>query len=330
VYDINAPHAFGLRESKPNAMHAYGRSSAPIAQGLVCDINAPHAFGLRESKPNAMHFYGRNSAPIAQGLVYDINEPHAFGLRESKRTCMPVSTPIAQGLVVIINSKDKKIVISPKAQGLLSNTHHGKKRMLENCTHDRMSGRRSNSGATAKKTTFSDETNHAAVSLTPMEDDSSRWVSTLAPLTLLKAASKHVIIIDKGPNKGLLFEDNTGSNLGHTVGFLYCPEFLPPQIHPTTRWLDYKSSHTMAQSHSGFFLFYHYNLQGSCLLTVIQPLAETAGLLISWVFSFLPRTVPTSTDQQGGVSFQTTPMGKITHTHSPRTGVESSKTYLRV
>ena len=36
-----------------------------------------------------------------------------------------------------------------------------------------------------------DETNHAAVSLTPTEDDSSRWVSTLAPLTLLKAASKH-------------------------------------------------------------------------------------------------------------------------------------------
>jgi len=35
---MNAPHAFGLRESKPNAMHAYGRSSAPIAQGLVYDM----------------------------------------------------------------------------------------------------------------------------------------------------------------------------------------------------------------------------------------------------------------------------------------------------
>ena len=52
--------------------------------------------------------------------------------------------------------------------------------------------KRSTSGATANKTTFLDETNHAAVSLTPKEDDSSRWVSTLsAPLTLLKAASKH-------------------------------------------------------------------------------------------------------------------------------------------
>jgi len=114
------------------------------------------------------------------------------------------------------------------------------------------------------------------------------------------------------------------------VGFFFCPEFLPREIHPTTRWLDYKSIHTMVPSHSGFFLFNHCNLQGSCLLTVIQPLAETAGLLISWVFSFLPRTIPTSTDQQGGVSFQTTPMSKITRTHSPRTEVESSKTYLRV
>ena len=77
VYDINAPHASGLRESK----HAYGRNSAPIVQGLVYDTNAPHAFGLRESKPNAMHSYGRSSAPITQGLVYDINAPHAYRCR---------------------------------------------------------------------------------------------------------------------------------------------------------------------------------------------------------------------------------------------------------
>ena len=85
----------------------------------------------------------------------------------------------------------------------------------------------------------------------------------------------------------------------------------------------------MVPSHSGFFLFYHNNLQGSCLRTVIQPLVETAGLLISWVFPFLPRTIPTSTDQQGGVSFQTTPMGKITHSQSTD-WVESSTTFLRV
>ena len=96
-------------------------------------------------------------------------------------------------------------------------THIITKHMLKNYIHDRMSGgkaaKRSNSGVKA------DERNHAVVSLTPKEDDSSRWVSTLAPLTLLKTVSKHVFIIDKGPNKGLLFESNTGSNLGHPVGF---------------------------------------------------------------------------------------------------------------
>jgi len=82
---MNTPNDFGLRESKTNEIHAYGRSSVPIAQGLVYDINATHAFGLRDSIPNAMHAYGRNSAPIAQGLVYEINTPHVFGLRQSKR-----------------------------------------------------------------------------------------------------------------------------------------------------------------------------------------------------------------------------------------------------
>ena len=72
-----AAHASGLRESK----NAYGRNSAPIAEGLVYDINAPHDFGLRESNPNAMHTYGRSSAPIPQGLVYDINAPHAYRCR---------------------------------------------------------------------------------------------------------------------------------------------------------------------------------------------------------------------------------------------------------
>ena len=107
-------------------MHAYGLKSTPIAQGLVEDINAKHA-------------YGPSSAPKAQGLVYDINAPHALGLRESKRTYGSVSTPIAQGLVEIINAKDTKMVMSPKTQGLASNTHHSQTCMLKNCTHDRMS-----------------------------------------------------------------------------------------------------------------------------------------------------------------------------------------------
>jgi len=177
VYDINVPHVFGLRQSKSKAMHVYGGSSAPIAQGLVYDLNAPHVFGLRESKPKGMHAYGSSFAPITQGLVYVINAPHVFGARESKRTCGPVSTPIAQGLVAIMNAKAKYIVKVQKAQGIGGNTHYDEKHILRNYTLDRMSGakatKRSNSGATTKKMTSLDETNHAAVSLIPTEDDST-------------------------------------------------------------------------------------------------------------------------------------------------------------
>ena len=98
---------------KIKIMYAYGPKSTPIAQGLVEDINVKYV-------------YGSNSVPITQGVVYDINAPHAFGLRESKRTYGSVSTPIGQGLVEIINAKDTKMVMSPKAQGLVSNTHHSK------------------------------------------------------------------------------------------------------------------------------------------------------------------------------------------------------------
>jgi len=143
-------------------MHAYGLKSTPIAQGLVKDSNAKHT-------------YGSSSTPIAQGLVHDMNATHAFGLRESKRTCESVSTPIAQGLVEIINAKDK-VVIPPKAQGLVNNTHCNKTCML-NCNYHRMSAgkgaKRSTSGAAGKKTTSSMETSHASAYLLPTEEDSS-------------------------------------------------------------------------------------------------------------------------------------------------------------
>jgi len=98
-----------------------------------------------------------------------------------------------------------------------------------------------------------------------------------------------------------------------------------------------KSSHLMASSHSGFSRLYHYNLQGSCLQTVIQPLVETAGLLISWVFSFLswvfsflPRTIPTSTDQRGGSLLVDHPHG-YNHLYSQSTDWGwFLKTYPRV
>jgi len=80
-----------------------------------------HTYSPRAEDINAMHAYGRSSTPIAQGLVYDINALYAFWLRESQRTYGSVSTPIAQGLVEIINAKGEKMVMSPKAQGFVSN-----------------------------------------------------------------------------------------------------------------------------------------------------------------------------------------------------------------
>jgi len=66
-----------------------------------------------------------------------------------------------------------------------------------------------------------------------------------------------MLVIDKGPNKGLLFDPNKGSNLGHPVGL-----FLLSRIFTTAN----SSNHTMVssqiQSHDGF--------------------------ITQWIFSFLP------------------------------------------
>jgi len=111
--------------------------------------------------------------------------------------------------------KRPKIVMSPKAQGLMSNTHHGKKHMLQNCTHDRMSGgkavKRSHSGATAKKRRFRMR-QITQLYLSPLRKTIP--VGGFAPLrpkchttvvTPTKMQCCAMIIIDKGPNKGLLF-----------------------------------------------------------------------------------------------------------------------------
>jgi len=170
--------------------------------------------------------------------------------------------------------------------------------------------KRTNSGSAVKKTTFLDETNHADVSLLPKKEDSSRWVSTLVPLTLFAAATIHATKLNE--NRMLYnVSDTTKTQIvdyyltqikGQTLDILWGFSSVETFYH--RNFLDTihgkKSSHLMASSHKEFSLFYHYNCQGSCLRTVIQPLAETTDLLISWVFSFLPRTIPTSTDQQGG------------------------------
>ena len=84
------------------------------------------------------------------------------------------------------------------------------------------------------------------------------------------------------------------------------------------------------QPHDGFitqWVFVFLPLQPSRILSTDShpALAETTGLLISWVFSFLPRTIPTSTDQQGGGLLSDHPHGHNHYTHSPRTGVDSSR-----
>jgi len=62
-----------------------------------------------------------------------------------------------------------------------------------------------------------------------------------------------MLVINKDPNKGLLFDPNKGSNLEHPVGFFFDQNFYHRKFlhtvhggNPATRWLD----HTV-----GFFFF---------------------------------------------------------------------------
>jgi len=57
--------------------------------------------------------------------------------------------------------------------------------------------KRTTSGSAGKKKKYSDEITHTVASLLPNEDDSSRWVSTLAPFTFLKTASKHAVTLNE-------------------------------------------------------------------------------------------------------------------------------------
>ena len=158
--------------------------------------------------------------------------------------------------------KDKrpKFVMSPRAQGLVSNTHHGKKHMLMTCTHDCMIGgkaaKRSKFGVTAKKTTFWMR-QIMQLYLSPLRKTIE--VGGFPPLrpkchttvvTPTKMECSVMIIIDKGPNKGLLFEPNTGSDLGHPVGFSVLSRIFPTanssnhtmvglQIHPHDVWFHH-------------------------------------------------------------------------------------------
>ena len=139
-----------------------------------------------------------------------------------------------------------------------------------------------------------------------------------------------MIIIDKEPNKGLLFEPNTGSTLGHPVGFssvqnFYHRKFIQPLdgfiTNPATQWLQ----HTV-----GFpFLL----LQSSRILSTDSHPAtdrDCRSPHIVGFFFFTTNHTNLNGSTRWGCPFRPPPMGKITSAHSPRTGVNSSKTYPRV
>jgi len=126
--------------------------------------------------------------------------------------------------------------------------------------------KRTNSGSAGKKTTFSDQTNHAAVSLLPKTEDSSRWVSTLAPLTLLKAASKHAAKL----NENRMLYNVSDATKAQIKGYYLT------QIEGQT--LDILWDFSFVKN------FYHRNFW--ILSTAeIQP---HDGFITQWVFPFLP------------------------------------------
>ena len=113
------------------------------------------------------------------------------------------------------------------------------------------------------------------------------------------------------------------------MGFSFCRNFLPPyffgycprvEIQPLdgfiTQWV--------------FFLFTTTTFKD---LVYGQSSSYRQRLRVSsyrgFFLSYHGPDQPKRTNKVG-VSYQTIPMGTITYTHSPRTGVDSSKTYPRV
>ena len=138
--------------------------------------------------------------------------------------------------------------------------------MLKNCTHDRMSGGKaakwSNSGDTAKNTTFSDDINPVGVSLTPKEDDASWWVSTLASLGFLFCSEFLATTnLSNHTMAGLQIQTHDDSITQWVFPFLPLQpsRILSTDSHPTTD-RDCGSPHLV-----GFCLFTtnHTNLNGS-------------------------------------------------------------------
>jgi len=136
------------------------------------------------------------------------------------------------------------------------------------------------------------------------------WLSKVGTSTGQSPNSLEVIVQGQQPNKG--------PNLGHSVGFSYFEiffshhhEFIQPHngwiTNPATRWLH----HTV-----GFFFFTTITFQD---LVYGQSFTHWQNLRVSSSHGFF-LFYHEPYHQQEGFSFQITPMGKITNTHSPRTG----------
>ena len=156
--------------------------------------------------------------------------------------------------------------MSPRAQGVVTNTHHGKKHILKTFTHDRMIGGK---GEAIELWCFPRERRFwmrliTQLYLSPLRKTIEvggfppwRPKCHTTVVTPTKMECSVMIIIDTGPNKGLLFEVNTGSNLGHPVGFS-----ILSRIFTTTN--------------------------SSNLTMVRLQIPPHDGSITQWVFSFLP------------------------------------------
>jgi len=110
----------------------------------------------------ALSLSGMHSATTSAHQENQVDAPrrqygHHPSLRDSKLPtgCINTHSSRARG---DHKGKRPKFVMSPRAQRLVSNTHHGYKHMLRTCTHDMMTegkaAKRTNSGARPRKRRF--------------------------------------------------------------------------------------------------------------------------------------------------------------------------------
>ena len=154
--------------------------------------------------------------------------------------------------------------------------------------------------------------------------------SEIAAFTQRKWSAVQWLLSTKAQIKGYYLTQIQGQTLDilwvfYAVQNFYHRKFIQPHddwiTNPASRWVH----HT-----EGFFFFTTTTFKD---LVYGQSSIHWYRLRVSSsrvFFLFYHEPYQPQRINKVGVSFQTTPMGKITYTHSPRTGVDSSKTYRRV